>query len=468
MSASVLPVKRPPRSHPGPHGLGPRPVTDGRAEDFIPRDVQGLCEQFIAVCESAVDPLEISSALECEGWSDREVRKRYGAADVFALAEQMYRRVPRRPAEPEPVPDPWQRSRGLPALHGLLYGLPTVCFPAAAGLLAGPSVLSLLIVALLASWATSQALAYLGYVRLGQADPVQAARVLRAGMTAGMLIVMTALAAAALVLPVQASAIIFSAGLGAYMLGASVLMVLGSERLLLAVLAPGVLGAAAFLLLGRPPQLEPAAWCARAATPLLALGLAVMRTSRDAGLPGRSGPAPAGSAGGQLIGAADLRGALPSAGFGLLAAGLLVFPVATGTPGHGDVNTGALLASLPLALSMGAAEWTLIWFRRRTQRVLRGTWQLRAFARTARLVLVAALLQYLTATVALTAAVIVVAIGTRLVHPQWAVACAITLTFEVACRGLGASGQLVACTELLLVLLGYAAVVLGSAMRHAC
>jgi len=505
MSASTLPVQRPHRSHARGNDIGQPIMTAAQSEDSRPRDVEELCEQFTVVCESAVDALEISSALEFEGWSDQAVRKRYGVSDVFALADEMYRRVPRRPAEPEPLPDPWQVSKVRPALHGLLYGLPTVCFPAAAGLLAGPGVLSVLIVVLLTSWAMSQALAYLGYLRLGQADSVQAARLLRAGLAAGLLALALALAAAALVLPVRAPAVVFGMGLGAYMLGASVLMVLGAERLLLVVLAPGVLGAAMFLVLGRPPRLEHAAWGALAATPLLALGLAVARASRDAGRPrlgfglGRGRHARTGLAPGQLLVAAELRGALPSAGFGLLAAGLLVFPVTTGTPGHAVANTGALLASLPLALSMGAAEWMLIWFRRRTQRLLRTTRELRTFATRARLALLAALLQYLAATLLLTAGVIVVAARTRLVHPHWAaapqvaayvalggamflalllqafgsrifplVACAATLAFEVAYRGLGVSGQFVACTELLLVLLGYAALALGSAMRHAC
>jgi hypothetical protein len=500
MSASILPARRPHVAQYMGYDSGQPPTVTARAGHAKPRDVDELCEQFAGVCESAVDALEISSALEFEGWSDQAVRNRFGVPDVFALAEEMYRRVPRRPAEPEPLPDPWPASKVRPALHGLLYGLPTVCFPAAAGLLTGPGVLSVLIVALLASWALSQALAYLGYARLGQAGPVQAAGLLRAGLVAGLAGVMLVLAADALVMPVRMPAIIFGAGLGAYMLGASVLTVLGAEQLLLAVLAPGVLSAATFLMLGRPPRLEHAAWAALSATPLLALALAVLRTSRDAGLPFLGAGRPAGSGpAGQLLVAAELRGALPSAGFGLLAAGLLVFPVATGVPGHAGANTGALLVSLPLALSMGAAEWTLIWFRRRTQRLLRTTRELRVFATRARLALLAAVTQYLTAAVVLTAAVITAAAETRLVHPHWTalpqiaaylalggamflalllqafgsrifplVACAAALAFEVAYRGLGVPAQLVACTELLIVLAGYAALVLGSAIRHAC
>jgi hypothetical protein len=285
------------------------------------------------------------------------------------------------------------------------------------------------------------------------------------------------------------------------MLGATVLIVLSAERLLLVVLAPGVLGAASFLLLGRPPQLEHAAWGALAATPLLALALAAARITREAGLPGlgRGRHARTELAGGRLLVAAELRGALPSAGFGLLAAGLLVFPVAAGLPGHAGANTGALLVSLPLALSMGAAEWALVWFRRRTQRLLRTTRELQAFAIRARLVLAAALLQYLAAAATLTAAILAVATRTQLVHAHWTalpqiaaylalggsmflalllqafgsrifplVTCAVALALEVAYRGWGVSAQLVVCAELLVVLAGYAALVLGSAVRHAC
>ena len=84
-----------------------------------------------------------------------------------------------------------RRTRGRsaelrPALHGLLYGLPTVCFAAADRLLLGHGVLTMLVVALLTSWALSQALAYLGYMRLGQGLPVQAKRVLLAGLGAGL------------------------------------------------------------------------------------------------------------------------------------------------------------------------------------------------------------------------------------------------------------------------------------------
>ncbi len=498
MSASISSALPPSVAQHNGNGSRPQRTAVLRAEAPKPRDVEELCEKFAAVCESAVHPLQIAGALEFDGWSDQAVRKRYGVSDVFALADEMYRRVPRRPTEPAPQPDPWQISRWRPALHGLLYGAPTVCFAAAAGLLVGRGVLSVMIVALLSSWALSQALAYLGYVRMGQGVPVQARRLLLAGLGAGLVGVLVAMDLVSVAVPVYKPVFIFGLGLGSYMLGATVLLVLGAERLLLAALAPGIVGATAFLLLGRPASLEHVAWAVLATTPLLALGLAVAHTSRGAELRRNKIKRP-GSKPTRLLTAADLRAALPSAGWGLVAGGLLVFPVAVGMPAHGGVNTGALLASLPLALSMGAAEWMLVWFRRHTQRLLRKTSKLRAFAMRTRLMLVAALLQYLAATLLLTATVTAIATYSGLIKPHWSavpqvaaymalgcsmfvslllqgfgsrifplVACAAALALEIAYRDLWVLGQILVCTALLAVLTGYAAYALGSAARHAC
>jgi hypothetical protein len=500
MSAETetVPDLRAVQVHANGNGARPQGAATTLAVAVRRRDILELCRQFASVCQSAVDPLEISSALEFEGLNDQTARERYGVPDVFALGEEMYRQMPRHPAEPEPQPDPWRVSKFRPVLHGLLYGLPTVCFTTAGVLLAGTGAFRILIVALLSSWTMSQGLAYLGYRRLGSGDLAQTKRLLRYGIAAGLAGVDLAFAVVALLVPVPVPALIFGFGLGAYMLGATVLLILGAERLLFIVLAPGVLGSMVFLLLGRPPQLEHAAWAALAATPLLAVGLAVARTSggtrrRREGQPWDDKPAR------RLVTSADLIEALPSAGFGLVAAGLVVFPVVAGTHGHGGVNTGALLASLPLTLSMGAAEWMLIWYRRRSQRLLRRMRELRKFASRARLMLFSALLQYLAAAALLIAAVVAVAVGTGLVHPQWSVlpqivaylmlggalflalllqafgsrafplvACALALGFEITYRGLGVSGQILACAGLLIVLAGYAALVLGRAVRHAC
>jgi hypothetical protein len=229
------------------------------------------------------------------------------------------------------------------------------------------------------------------------------------------------------------------------------------------------------------------------------VGLAVTCTIKAADLRGRSRSRRLGAKPEPLVTAADLRKAWPSAAFGLVAGGLLVFPVAATMPGHGGTNTGALIASLPLALSMGAAEWMLVWFRRRSQRLLRQTRELRAFAARAQLTLIAAALQYLGANALMTIAVISVAYRSQLVHMDWTLlfqivaymaigcsmflalllqgfgfrifplaVCALALVIEVVFRHYGVFSQVKICAELLLVLAAYAAWVLGGPARHAC
>src|SRR5216683_1041457 len=374
----------------GPERLAAADIGD----EFPPPTIAALCDEFAEICESAVDALEIASALEFAGISDRTARLRYGAGvDVFVLAQEMYFRVPRRPAEPEPPPDPWRQvSKFQPALRGLLYALPAAC----------------------------------------------------------------------------------------------VLLVLGAQRWLLAALVPAVLASAAYLLLHKPAGLVHVAWAGLAVTVIAALVLAIAFTRRISPSAGR------------LLVAAELRAALPAVGFGLVAAGLLIFPVLAGPGGHGGVNVGALLVAVPLSLSMGTAEWSLLRYRRRTQRLLRATLAPRKFGRRARLALLGALLEYVAGAVALTAAAIGIAAVTGLVHPRWALmpevgtylalgaamflalllqavrarglplaAAATALAVEVTFRDHGLPVQVAAATGLLVVVGGYAAVVLGRAVRNA-
>jgi hypothetical protein len=477
-----------PRSRPGDPAEAQRLTATANGHQRVPRTVTALCDQFAEVCESAVDPLEIASALEFEGLGDQAAKRRYGYPDVFALAQDMYFRVQRRPAEPEGPPDPWaDNSRWRPALHALLYALPGVCFPAAIGLLVGPGVEIALIVALVAAWSMGQGVAYLGYTRLGRTmDTNETRRLLRVALACGLAVVAAALAVVGHVVHTPLPALLFGAGEGVYMLGAGTLMVLGAEGWLIVALGPGVLYSAGFLALGRPLQLQHIAWATMASAPLLALALAFIFTQR-------TGPAT-----GKLFEREEWLGALPAVGFGLLAAGLLIFPVAAGPDGHGGINVGALLAGVPLSLSMGVAEWSLLWYRRRTQRLMRTIRDLRGFGLRARLILLCAVLQYVGAAAVLTAAAVAIAGKTGLVHPKLAylpqiatygvlgagmflaltlqafgsrifplIPCAVALAIEIVFRDLGVRAQIIACTELLVVVGGFAVVVLGKAVRHA-
>lgn len=448
--------------------------------------VAALCQKFSTVCESAVDPLEVASALEFDGFNDNSVWADYGVNNVFALARAMYRRVPRRPAPAVPTPDPWQTNRFRPLLHGLLYALPAVCFPAAAGLLGGPGVLPTLVVALLVAWGLAQGLAVLGYLRRSwSADENQVRQVLRAGLVAGLALVALAMLASGLVLHAQSQVLLFGAGEGAYMLGACVLMVVGAEIWLPVALAPGVVGSGIFLGLGRPVGLEHLAWGVLAATPVLACAIAVACSRFKGHWTAR------------LLLRSELLAAMPAIAFGVIAAGLLTFPIVAGPRGHGGLNVAALLASLPLSLSMGAAEWSLLWYRRRTRALLGSTSGLAVFRRRSRGLLLAALLQYMAGTAVLIALSAVVAGLTGLAHPDWgdlpemagylmlgsamflslllqtmrvwavplAVAAAALLA-ELVLHNLGLAVQVLTPAVLLTVIGFFAVVSLGAAVRH--
>lgn len=482
-SPASLPLVPVPSSN-GSEALVGLPVP-GRDDGPARSAIDQLVDTLGPICDSAVDPLEVAAALEFEGVNDAVARERYGFATVFALAAEAFGRTPRRPAEPEPPADPWRSQRFNPMLHGLLYGLPSLFFPATAGLLAGRGVVPVLVVALLLSCALTQGVGYLGYGRLASAGPNDARRVLRVAMAFAFAVIVATVAAMVLLGGVRLAALVFGAGEAAYMCGAAVLVTLDKGLWLLSALAPGALYSAVFLALGRPHGLAPWAWAALATAPLLAVALAVVRTRLH-------GPVTA-----PLMRPAELRGALPAAAFGLVAAGLLVYPVASGVSGRGGVNPGALLASLPISLSMGASEWYLLWYRRRVQRLLRTTVELVRFRVRARRALVAAALGYGGIAMALMVLAAVVAATTGTVHPRRSVVlelvaylvlgtalffalalqalglravllvgCAAALAFEIAFRHLGVVSHLTASAGLLVLLGSYGAAQLGKAVRH--
>ncbi|HET9256724.1 MAG TPA: hypothetical protein VFO16_16210 [Pseudonocardiaceae bacterium] len=400
------------RSHSGPRlADGPR-VADGPgladgqsagAEDrFRVADaVDELCQQMTDLCASAVDSLEIAATLEAEvGLTSKTVRARYGFTDVFSLAEEMHRRTILRPAEPEPGPDPWRASPALHVAHGLLYALPAVSYAAAAPSLAGANVPVVLAAGVLISWALSQGMAYLGYARLSRADPGGAARLLRCALAASVLVLLAGLGATALVSPMAAPVFLVAAAQGVYLLGATVLLVMRARWWLLCALAPGMVLGAAYVLAGAPATLAGLGWLPLAVCALTAGVLAVVRTAR------------AGSSTGPIVAGSELRGALPHALFGLLAASLLVFPVVGGGVGHAPMVPVAALLSLPLSLSMGAAEWCLYWYRRRVHRLLESSDTVERFASRARRALLGAAARYLAGVTLLIAATLPVAAAT--------------------------------------------------------
>ena len=132
-------------------------------EGAVSRAAVGELRRKLAdVCSAAVDSLEIAATLEAQGLTAQAARERYGCPDVFALADQLYRRSARCPAEPDPEPELWRVQPAAHILRGLLYCLPGVCYPTMTPLLSGPGALGAVVVSMAASWSLSQGMSYLG------------------------------------------------------------------------------------------------------------------------------------------------------------------------------------------------------------------------------------------------------------------------------------------------------------------
>lgn len=110
-----------------------------RRTPATPDPVKALMHRHRALCERAVDPLEIAAGLEAHGVTDRAAAQ-YRHRDVFALAEEMYARVPRGDDDSDDGPHPGTAGRAhvVPAVSArwaLFVLLPgVVCAAVVAGL----------------------------------------------------------------------------------------------------------------------------------------------------------------------------------------------------------------------------------------------------------------------------------------------------------------------------------------------
>ncbi|MEU3573712.1 hypothetical protein AB0E96_35625, partial [Kitasatospora sp. NPDC036755] len=95
--------------------------------------VREVMAEHRELCERAVDPLEIAAGLEEAGLGpDAAARCRH--ADLFALAEELYARVPRRP----PAPGREEPPSGRAAARAALTAAALAALPCAGAAALGP------------------------------------------------------------------------------------------------------------------------------------------------------------------------------------------------------------------------------------------------------------------------------------------------------------------------------------------
>ncbi|MFI2436917.1 hypothetical protein [Streptomyces sp. NPDC018693] len=368
-----LPRRRAPTGRPGPD---PIDELADRLADFV---------------GAAVHPDEVAALLESDGLSDDQIRERYGVKNSFALAEELYERVPRSHPEPDGPPhDPWRAGLLGCLLRGLVVALPGLAYVLGAPLLAGPrGDLGLpagtvpLLAGALCGWSWNQGLSHRAYTWLGLGDRAAARRCLLVGAPAGALL--GSLVALAATGPAHPAALVFAVGQSCYLGASTTLLVLGREKLLLAALAPMAAGAVVALVHPVPGPLRPLLLLGSLAAVMI-LGLREVRpTLQELGelfTRDRTGsPWPTAS--------------LPYALFGL-GSGVLLLYAALGDVLAGE-SAGALAApaAVALTLSMGPAEWLLHRFRSGSLAGLRSTGTARALRRTTARTVIACLTGYL-------------------------------------------------------------------------
>ncbi|MFE7123241.1 hypothetical protein [Streptomyces sp. NPDC057617] len=351
-SETTLALRLPRTGH-----VGRRSRTDG--------PVDRLAAELAERIGPAVHAYEVAALLESEGLTGERIQRQYGHPDLFSLAEDLFRKVPRSFPEPPSPPDPWVPDHVRCALRGALFALPALAYLLVPPLPHGGRETQGLIAAALFSWAWGQALGHRTHLRLAVGRR-EAGRALLVGAPTGALLASAVGAAVAGTGP----AALFAAAQSCYLAAAGVLLVLGRERVLLATLVPVAAGAAAL------PWWEPGP-PVRTGLPLLTLALAAAAAGHAVRETLKAPPVP------DVRRPPPLRTSLPYGLFGL-AAGVLVL----------WVGRGHTLAVVVLTVSMGPAEWLLYRYRGLSVAALRAATTPRGFRLRSAAVLAVCLTAY--------------------------------------------------------------------------
>ncbi|GAA2394836.1 hypothetical protein GCM10010170_109070 [Dactylosporangium salmoneum] len=315
-----------------------------------------------------VDGLQLAALLEAQGVTDHTARVQYGFRDVFELAAEARTRLaelgheaPRRPARP--------RRRGQAVrelLHGALYLLPSVLFPAVLAIARPHPPVPAIVAAGLLGWVWAGGMTWMAYQYLNAGEERAAGRFLALAAAVGVGVAGLIGAGSAATGAGAIAALLVPAAV-AYQLASTVLLFFGDEAWLVALMVPAVLAGGAFLLdhrMAPAAAIVPALVCVA-----VTFGVAL---SRALHVPGERTRAPLRT----VMRGRWARLALVVAYTGLLAALVLQAQVPY-LVHHFDI----LVTALPLVVSMGFVEWRARRFDERSRDMLHDPWGPRRFRR---------------------------------------------------------------------------------------
>ncbi|MEV6239636.1 hypothetical protein [Lentzea sp. NPDC051838] len=290
-----------------------------------------LVTRIAALLPDPVDELQVAALLESQGVTDQVAVDRYARADVFALAQEVFERLPRTSVTAEDR----ERHRTWPhAVRGPLYLLPTTVFPAVAAVLGGPGAVRAMVLATVVTWVWGAGTSVVAHQLLGRGAPATAARSLRLLGVGGVVIA----ASVASVVLGWASAL-FVLPLAGLQLAIGVLLFHGREVLLSGAVLPAGAGGVVHLVSGATG---------------IALALGGVTVLLAVGVAWRCGRGTHDSAGVRLPRAGALLGtALPSSVYAAVCAALLLYTDSRYALSALDLA----VAAAPLVLGMGVVEW---------------------------------------------------------------------------------------------------------------
>ncbi|MDF2269602.1 hypothetical protein P2Q00_29835 [Streptomyces coacervatus] len=292
-----------------------------------------------------VDELHTATLLERQGVTDQEARDRYGCEDVFELAGEMFRRLPRRPDPPRDETSARPPQRFVLLTHGLLYSVPGVVYPAVLVEIGGPALLRGMLLATTLGWIWGMGTSVTAYRLLGQGYPQAAARIWRRLSLLGLGIA----AADAMMLAAtgagDASLAVFVVLQMSFQLASGVLVFYGMEWRLAVIVLPTFVAGGAYLAHRYDVGHAVPVLITAVGTCVLAAGVAWWATGptrqpRDRG----AQPAPVRPA---------LFSVLPCIAYAVLSALFLLYNTVPFVTAPLDLA----LAMAPLVVGMGTVEW---------------------------------------------------------------------------------------------------------------
>ncbi len=327
-----------------PTPLHGRHLANHRWERRAGDAIGDLSRTLGSVTTSAVDAFEIAAAIEAYGINDGMARRDFGCADVFDLAEVIFKRTPLHPTSRtfKFEYDPIGRRR---LLRGLLFALPGVLFFPLARLVGSDAAAAVFIVVTLIGWIASQGVSSLAHLQ-GTRVGLSAMRgVLRAALVIGSGAVILG-GIFAVIFGVDPTLVVASGAQIIYLLGAIVLLTLDRDQRITKILFPATVAAVALMFLASGIE-----WLAPSVVVFAALALAAAAIDETADCVWTG------------VSAADVGRSLTMAFYGFLLGGLIASPIVLLLIDDAPVSLWLGAAALPVTLSMGAAERRFVEFR---------------------------------------------------------------------------------------------------------